>query len=68
MQQPLSKENQDARPLSILYQEHAPQVFTYLRLHLRSKEDAEDLLVEIFLACLESPAFQRLVLQRDFLW
>jgi RNA polymerase sigma-70 factor (ECF subfamily) len=70
MQQPLSKENQDARPLSILYQEHAPQVFTYLRLHLRSKEDAEDLLVEIFLACLESPAFQRLAepQQRAWLW
>lgn len=55
---------------SAFYQEHAPQVFTYLRLHLRSKEDAEDLLVEIFLACLENLAFQRLAepQQRAWLW
>lgn len=70
MQQPLFRENQDTEPFSALYQEHAPQVFTYLRLHLRSKEDAEDLLVEIFLACLESPAFHHLAKpqQRAWLW
>lgn len=70
MQQSLFKENQDAGAFSVFYQEHAPQVFTYLRLHLRSKEDAEDLLVEMFLACLENPAFHRLAepQQRSWLW
>lgn len=70
MHQPLFRENQNVEPFAALYQEHAPQVFTYLRLHLRSKEDAEDLLVEIFLACLESPAFSGLAepQQRAWLW
>jgi RNA polymerase sigma-70 factor (ECF subfamily) len=62
--------SQDAGVFSAFYQEHAPQVFTYLRLHLRSKEDAEDLLVEVFLACLESSDFQRLAepQRRAWLW
>jgi RNA polymerase sigma-70 factor, ECF subfamily len=70
MHQPLSRDNTDAGQVSALYQQHAPQIFTYLRLHLCSKEDAEDVLVEIFLACLESPAFHRLAepQQRAWLW
>jgi RNA polymerase sigma-70 factor (ECF subfamily) len=36
-----------------LYQEYAPLVFAYLRRQTASPEDAEDLLVEVFLAALE---------------
>jgi RNA polymerase sigma-70 factor (ECF subfamily) len=70
MHQPLSMNNTGEGQISALYQQYAPQIFTYLRLHLRSKEDAEDLLVDIFLACLESPAFHRLAepQQRSWLW
>jgi RNA polymerase sigma factor (sigma-70 family) len=70
MHQPLSRYSTDEGLLSALYQQHAPQIFSYLRLHLRSKEDAEDLLVEVFLAGLESPAFHQLAepQQRAWLW
>ena len=36
-----------------LYESHGPAIFGYLRLHMRSLEDAEDLLLEVFLAALE---------------
>jgi RNA polymerase sigma-70 factor (ECF subfamily) len=37
-----------------LYQQHAPVLFAYLRRHTHSWEDAEDLLLEVFLAALEN--------------
>jgi DNA-directed RNA polymerase specialized sigma24 family protein len=39
--------------LTILYNQHAPTIFAYLRFHTSSREDAEDLLLEVFLAALE---------------
>jgi RNA polymerase sigma factor (sigma-70 family) len=36
-----------------LYQQHAPTIFAYLRRRAASWEDAEDLLVEVFLAALD---------------
>ena len=36
-----------------LYERHGRAIFGYLRLHMRSVEDAEDLLLEVFLAALE---------------
>lgn len=36
-----------------LYQRHAQTVFLYLRRHLSSREDAEDLLLEVFLCAVE---------------
>ena len=36
-----------------IYRHYAPQIFTYLLRHLPSQQDAEDLLVEVFLAALE---------------
>lgn len=35
-----------------LYQCYAPEIFAYLRLHTPTREDAEDLLVDVFLAAL----------------
>lgn len=53
-----------------VYQRHAPGILAYLRLHMRSCEDAEDLLVDIFLASFESATFQRLeeTQRRQWLW
>lgn len=53
-----------------LYRCHAPAILTYLRLHTPSREDAEDLLVETFLAALENTTFSRLSEeeQRHWLW
>ncbi|HET8843585.1 MAG TPA: sigma-70 family RNA polymerase sigma factor [Ktedonobacteraceae bacterium] len=36
-----------------LYDQHGPAIFGYLRLHTTSLEDAEDLLLEVFLAACE---------------
>src|SRR5579883_2314432 len=46
-----SLQNQDSQ--TSLYEKHGQAIFGYLRLHLRSLEDAEDLLLEVFLAALE---------------
>jgi RNA polymerase sigma factor (sigma-70 family) len=37
-----------------LYQQYAPVIFAYVRRHTASWEDAEDLLLEVFLAALEN--------------
>ncbi|MDQ2715473.1 MAG: hypothetical protein M3Z08_11250 [Chloroflexota bacterium] len=43
----------DDSPAASLYRRYAPVIFSYLRLHVPSYEDAEDLLVEVFLAAFE---------------
>lgn len=55
---------------SSLYQQYAQALFTYLRLHLPLREDAEDILVDIFVAAMENSAFQGLApgQQRQWLW
>lgn len=40
-------------PATVLYQQHARTVFLYLRRHILSREDAEDLLLEVFLCAVE---------------
>lgn len=37
-----------------LYERYGQVIFAYLRLHIRSLEDAEDLLLDVFLAALEN--------------
>lgn len=53
-----------------LYQLYAPEIFTYLRLHTPTREDAEDLLVDVFLAALEQDKFREIPFpsQRAWLW
>ena len=38
---------------TFLYESYGQIIFGYLRLHIHSLEDAEDLLIEVFLAALE---------------
>lgn len=52
MQQPVQALEQS----TALYQRYAPAVFAYLLRQLGSREDAEDLLLEVFLAVLEKGA------------
>jgi RNA polymerase sigma-70 factor (ECF subfamily) len=40
-------------PAAALYERHAALIFAYLRVHVSALEDAEDLLLEVFLAALE---------------
>lgn len=49
-----SKACVDPSPAAVLYQQYASVIFAYLHRHTGSWEDAEDLLLEVFLAALES--------------
>jgi RNA polymerase sigma factor (sigma-70 family) len=46
------------------------QYFTYLRMHTPTREDAEDLLIDVFLVALEQKDFQDVPIerQRAYLW
>jgi RNA polymerase sigma-70 factor, ECF subfamily len=60
----------DNPSLALLYQRFAPVLFAYLYRHTSSREDAEDLLLEVFLAALEHSGFARLSEkeQEGWLW
>lgn len=57
MQQPFSATSAsplgDDSPVARLFAEHAPAIFAYLRLRTATREEAEDLLLEVFLAAVE---------------
>lgn len=60
----------DDSDIAAFYQKHAPPIFAYLRMHTTSREDADDLLVDIFLKTLEYSPFHELPEeeQRAWLW
>jgi DNA-directed RNA polymerase specialized sigma24 family protein len=55
-------------PVARLYELHATAIFAYLRRQAASREDAEDLLVEVFVAAVESSAFDRLDEKEQVAW
>ncbi len=56
--------------IALLYRKYAPGILAYVRLHLPSQDDAEDLVVEVFLAAIESVPFASLAekAQQAWLW
>ena len=58
----------DIVSMAALYQQYAPAIFTYLLRHISSEEDAEDILVEVFLAALESERFSLLPEKAQLAW
>jgi RNA polymerase sigma-70 factor (ECF subfamily) len=58
----------DKSPAAALYQEHAPTIFAYLRGRMSSREDAEDLLLEVFLAALEYKKLAALPPNEQLAW
>ncbi len=52
----------------MLYQKHAPGLLAYVRMHVSSGEDAEDLVVDVFLAALENAKFSVLPESEQQLW
>ena len=54
--------------LELLFRKYAPGLLTYFRMHLTSGEDAEDLVVEVFLAALENAKFALLSEKEKQLW
>jgi len=57
----------NAEETRLLFQRYAPSLFTYLRLHA-AREDAEDLLHEIFQAAMEKPQFGQLDETKQMRW
>ena len=55
-------------PVARLYELHATAIFAYLRRQTASREDAEDLLVEVFVVAVESSAFDRLGEKEQVAW
>jgi RNA polymerase sigma-70 factor (ECF subfamily) len=53
MERPSSSASLDAEAVAALYQQYAPTLLAYLRRRAASWEDAEDLLLEVFLAAVE---------------
>jgi RNA polymerase sigma-70 factor, ECF subfamily len=47
----------DDSPGAVLYRQYAPAIFAYLYRELASREEAEDLLLEVFLAALQRKNF-----------
>lgn len=69
--QPLrSLDSGENEALSDLYRQHAPALLTHLRVNMQSIEDAEDLLLDVFLAALERDNLRALAPeeQRRWLW
>jgi RNA polymerase sigma factor (sigma-70 family) len=54
--------------MALLYSNNAPGLLRYVRMHLSSPEDAEDLVVEVFLAALENTKFAALPESARQLW
>lgn len=51
-----------------LYDQHAPTILVYLCQHITNTQDAEDLLVEVFLAALAKPDLAHLPTQHQLAW
>ena len=54
--------------IASLYQRYAPGLLQYIRRHVPSQEDAEDVLLEVFLAALEKPNLTTLSEQEQLAW
>jgi RNA polymerase sigma factor (sigma-70 family) len=59
---------QAEQEIELLFREYAPGLLTYFRMHIISVEDAEDLVVEVFLAALENAKFAALSEKEKQLW
>ena len=54
--------------MALLYRKHAPGLLAYVRTRVPSEEDAEDLVVDVFLAALEKTTFLALSEREQQLW
>ena len=54
--------------MATLYRQYAPAIHAYLARHTPNEEDAEDILVEVFLAALESEQFIALPEKAQLVW
>jgi RNA polymerase sigma factor (sigma-70 family) len=69
MQRPMSQSSLDTTSFAVLYQKYWLIVLNYVRQHISLPEDAEDVLLEVFLAALEDKAlFLSLSEQKQVAW
>ena len=54
--------------MALLYRKYAPGLLTYVRMRVPSPEDAEDLVVEVFLAALQHATFAALSEKEKQMW
>ena len=59
---------QAEQEMALLYRKYAPGLLTYVRMRVPSPEDAEDLVVEVFLAAIEHAKFAALSEKEKQLW
>ena len=55
-------------PIARLYERHAPMLFAYLRRKTASREDAEDVLAQVFVALIEQDEPRRLNEREQVAW
>ncbi|HEY3992167.1 MAG TPA: sigma-70 family RNA polymerase sigma factor [Ktedonobacteraceae bacterium] len=55
-------------PVARLYERHAPALFAYLRRKTPSREDAEDVLAQVFVALIEQDELSRLSEKEQIAW
>src|SRR5260370_34838806 len=54
--------------IAALYRKYAPGLLTYVRMRITSEEDAEDLVVDVFVAAIENAKFAELSEKEKQLW
>jgi RNA polymerase sigma-70 factor (ECF subfamily) len=59
---------QSEQEMALLYRKYAPGLLTYVRMRITSPEDAEDLVVEVFMAAIEHAKFAALSPKAQQLW
>src|SRR5216684_3639819 len=59
---------QAEQEMALLYRKYAPGLLTYVRMRVPSPEDAEDLVVEVFLAAIAHATFAALSEKEQQLW
>ena len=59
---------QAEQEIELLYRKYAPGLLTYVRMRITSEEDAEDLVVEVFLAAIENAKVAVLSEKAKQLW
>lgn len=58
----------DRAHLAQLYQQSAPKILDYVYRQVSSSLDAEDILIDVFVAAIESPSFASLTTQEQQAW
>lgn len=68
MHQTFREQTWDETNFALLYQQHASPLLDYLHTRARTLEDAEDILVDVFLAARQAPQLEHEVPRGQFAW